>query len=590
MAIDSDRGTDRHGDIPQLLRGVSVLAELDDALLTRVANEVRSVSLSAGEWLFHTGDRADAAYVIAAGRMEVVIEHPRETVIRVLRRGAALGELGLLHAGQRAAGIRARGNATLIGLHRQAFEALMRDSPSFALAVTREIAGRLATNLGSTEVREPPGTLAIIPLDAAAPVLPIAEAVADELGRAGTVARIDGAPSAGPRDWYAHLGRLEAEHDRVLLVCEAPEPRDPWTSFCLREADRTVAVSRRNPIDGWFQAKATLLGCDLLLTSMAAGTELAERLPARIVRRARDDAALQRVGRELARRAAARAVGLVLSGGGARALAHAGVLEELTRAGVRIDRTGGVSLGAVIAAFVARGDTPEQICERLHHYFIEHRPTNDYTLPLVSLIRGRKTARMLSTEFGHMRIEDLELPFFCTSTDPRSRELVVHRTGPLAQALLASLSIPGVFPPASDGNGRMLVDGGVLDNLPVATMAADVEGPVIAVDVTGLSSPVRAVTHRPRLAPMRAAIRRMITGSEERLPPLPETIVRCMTLASADTVAAARSHADLVIVPDTGAIGLLDWRRLPEMRAAGAEAARLALQESGELLATLRAD
>ena len=93
--------------------------------------------------------------------------------------------------------------------------------------------------------------------------------------------------------------------------------------------------------------------------------------------------------------------------------------------------------------------------------------------------------RLLHDALGDRRIEQLPMRFFCLSCDLIAREAVLHRTGPVADAVYASAAIPGVFPPVATTDGRLLVDGGVLDNLPVATMARTGEGPVIAVDVTG---------------------------------------------------------------------------------------------------------
>ena len=123
---------------------------------------------------------------------------------------------------------------------------------------------------------------------------------------------------------------------------------------------------------------------------------------------------------------------------------------------------------------------------------------------------------------------------------------MIHRTGSLPQAIFSSMAVPGVFPPVPTPDGRLLVDGGVLDNLPVETMAADAEGPVIAVDVT------RATIWRPRHAPPsspRARARRLISGQETALPRLAETLLQTLALGSSDTVAAARRHADVVITP-----------------------------------------
>jgi NTE family protein len=142
----------------------------------------------------------------------------------------------------------------------------------------------------------------------------------------------------------------------------------------------------------------------------------------------------------------------------------------------------------------------------------------------------------------------------------------------------ASLAIPALFPPMAAPDGGVLVDGGVLDNLPVAAMARSGEGPVIASDVTGRVGSFRRAG-RPRLVRLAGRARRALTGTESELPRLGETIVRAVTVGSIDTVAAARQHADLVISPEVDGVGLTDWKRLDAVREMGRRAARAALPE-----------
>src|SRR5262249_37887910 len=172
--------------------------------------------------------------------------------------------------------------------------------------------------------------------------------------------------------------------------------------------------------------------------------------------------------------------------------------------------------------------------------------------------------------------------FFCLSCDLVEREPVIHRRGRVVDAVYPSFAIPGVFPPVARTDGRLLVDGGVLDNLPVATMARTGEGPVIAVDVTGgvgrFQRPVR-----PGLAHMARPLRRALTGSEADVPGLAETLVRTLTVGSVDTVAAARLHADLVVTPQVDGIGLMEWRAIGRARELGRQAAREALTTDPDL-------
>jgi predicted acylesterase/phospholipase RssA len=187
----------------------------------------------------------------------------------------------------------------------------------------------------------------------------------------------------------------------------------------------------------------------------------------------------------LARRIVGRTVGLVLGGGGARAYAHIGALRAFAEAGVPIDMVGGVSAGGIVAAQFALGWSLPELYDRNREIARVGRRLIDYTVPMVSLIQARKFTRVLRTLFGQTRIEDLWLPFWCLSSNLTRAEKIVHRRGPLVTALRASCALPGVLPPVLI-DGDVVVDGGVVDTVPVATMdeVLDGSGVTVAVDVS----------------------------------------------------------------------------------------------------------
>jgi NTE family protein len=280
----------------------------------------------------------------------------------------------------------------------------------------------------------------------------------------------------------------------------------------------------------------------------------------------------------VARRVAGRSVGLVLSGGGARGLAHIGVLQELLAAGLEIDRVGGCSMGAFVGAMFASEQPPEAIRARCHEEFVLRNPLGDYTVPVVSLLRGTRARAMLLRTFGSTTIEELPRSCFCVSCDLLSGELVVHRRGSLLETVGASMSLPGIFAPLARGE-RLLVDGGVLNNLPVEPMAAMAEGPVIAVDVTARFLPPRSRgAERPRVRQWTSRARRTVVGVETPLPHLKDTLARAIGIGSVDAVERARRRADLLITPETGVVGLLEFDQLDRMVEIGRRAARAALE------------
>ncbi len=562
------------------LRAVPVLTDLSDELLDRLAGQVREVHHEAGDWIMHKGDEADVMYIIRSGRVEVLDEGPPEALVGVLRRGDVLGELALLRQGVRSRSVRALRDTELLELGRGDFEQLILDAPAFALGLTRAMGAQLAAARPPVATVSPPQTIAVTGLEQGVPVDDVADRLAQSLQAYGSVVQLREVDLAA-------LDRAERDCDRVLLVTGSP-PDDPWTELCVRESDLVIAITRGSVDPRWTGREQALRGCELIVLDARASDSLLTRVRAREVQligeRARLGDALAATGRRIA----GRAPGIVLSGGGARAFAHLGALEELRDAGIRFDRVGGVSLGALVGGFVAMDVEADDIYEVFRRGFVETNPTNDFAPPAFSLVRGGKTRKLMRDAFGGLRIEELPRRFFCLSCDLIAREAVVHRTGPVVDAIYPSLAIPGVFPPVATPEGRLLVDGGVLDNLPVETMARSGEGPVIALDVTGRGGQV-VRARRPGLAALGHPVRRALTGSEAEIPRLGETIVRTVLVGSTDTALAARMHADFVIAPQVEGVGMMDWKAIAQVRELGRRAAREALEADPELPTRLMA-
>ena len=572
-------GVDPHASGGRLLRGVPVFTGLSGENRERLAALGTNVVVAAGEWLLREGDEADVMYVIRSGRLDVLVEGPPETLVRTLRRGDVVGELALLHAGRRTASVRARRDSELLELSRAQFESLVRQEPGFALGLTRAVGAQLAASRTPIASAPPPRTIAVVRLDPGAPGPEAVERLAEGLRAAGTLSRLDASARDGGRAARddrarrapgrprpARGGRGGGAVDGALPARGGPDP-----GAHLGRAGCGLARTRcRAPGLRAARGRQAVIGPDLLAAAAGGPGDLRPRSAA---------PALERT----ARRLAGRAVGVVLSGGGARAFAHLGVLEELCAAGLVIDRIGGVSLGAVVAAGIATGAEPDAVYRTFRESFAKANPTADYAVPAYALLRGGRARRMLAQSFGELRIEELPVRFFCLSCDLVTREAVEHRSGPLHEAVYASLAIPALFPPMAGPDGGVLVDGGVLDNLPVAAMARSGEGPVIASDVTGRVGSFRPA-RRPRLVRLAGRVRSALTGTEAELPRLGETIVRAVTVGSIDTVAAARLHADLVISPEVDGVGLMDWKRLDAVREMGRRAAHAALPELSGLL------
>jgi NTE family protein len=561
------------------LRNVSVFEDLSDELLEHLAGQVNERPVRAGDWVMREGQPAESMFIVRSGRLAVVDEGPPEKLIRILRRGDVLGELALLHEDARSASVRAQRDGDLLELRRDEFEALIRDVPSFALGLTRSIGRQLAASHAPVGGSTPPQTVVVIGLDAGAPVAAVSEELEQALGEYGSVALL----SEGE---LSSLEQAERDAERVVIR-GATNPLDRFTELGLQEADLVLAITTGVPDQAWLERASALQGCELLVLGPVVSDSVLEKLSPRQAQVIAEASDRRQAVEVLARRLTGNSLGVVLSGGGARALAHLGAVEELRAVGLQIDRVAGVSMGAIVGAAFAAGYSVEDAYERFQRGLVEKNPSKDYVPPAYSLVRGARVRRLLQDTFGELRIEQLALRFFCLSCDIAGREPVLHRAGPVVGAVYSSMALPGIFPPMAM-NGRLLVDGGVLDNLPVETMARTGEGPVIAVDVTGQLGQIRGV-QRPRAASLERQMRRALTGSDTEIPRFGETIMRTVTVGSIDTVLAGRKYADLVITPRVGGIGLMDFKTLPKVRELGRDAARAALAANPALARRLGA-
>jgi predicted acylesterase/phospholipase RssA len=436
-----------------------------------------------------------------------------------------------------------------------------------------------------------PATVALVALDAESSTGELAGELAAALGRHHDTTLIDGSELGAPRSngpaasaYGPLLDRAEAQHEMVVLHAGSLLDGDPWAEFCLQQADRVLALTSGGEVPGVLRERADLVGCDLVAYGVEPGSgaltewsELLEPGEAHAVRRSELDPDVRR----LARRLAGCSVGVVLSGGGARAFSHIGVLEELTAAGVVIDRVLGVSMGAFVGALFAMGLDGEQMDARCFEEWVQRRPLSDYTLPRHSLIRGERVKAMLQRTFGEVAIEELPVSFMCGCTELRSGRFVLARYGPLWETVGFSMCLPVIAPPQQRGR-ELFIDGSLVDNLPVAEMADLAEGPVIAVDVK-TSFGERGARAGASMSDDGASASRE-RARPERPPSLGETLTRVLLLGSSNTSDAARRHADLVIKPRAEGVGLLEFTQLDAAREAGREAAREALESAPAML------
>src|SRR6266436_701032 len=486
MALDEEQSSGEHEVRRAIdcLRDCADLAEVDSASLEALAAGAVHFSLPAGSLLFESGSTPDGVYLVANGRLGVRTPGIARLTAEI-ERSELVGETGWLLREQRSATVFALRDSELLLLPNGVLDAIAAQSTGFSLALARLCARRLRRSNRQERGHERGRIFVIVPNSVEVDVAVLATRLVAEFTRAGRTELVwDARASTHTSGWF---NAIEESNDYVVYV--ADPSASGWTRQCCRQADVILlaapAVAAPKPWPVGIAEAALARGARVELALLhddrieaGAATRWLESSPVGLHHHVVDAADLGRLARLLTRRG----VGLVLSGGGARGFAHLGVIRALREARVPIDFVGGSSIGSIIAAGVAVGWSDDEMRMRYRRSFVDSNPVNDYTFPLIALTRGRKVTRLLQNEYGDTHIEDLRQPFFCISANLTTGSAFEHRAGPLAQALRASVAIPGVMPPVFRGD-NILVDGAAINNLPVDVMQRHAPGLVIGSDV-----------------------------------------------------------------------------------------------------------
>ena len=251
-------------------------------------------------------------------------------------------------------------------------------------------------------------------------------------------------------------------------------------------------------------------------------------------------------------------IGLALGAGSARGLAHIGVLKAFEEEGIEIDYLAGTSAGSIIGGFYAAG-LDLHMLERLATH-LEWDHLTDITLPRKGLIAGDKMKEFFHLLTKKKNFSDLDIPFVAIATDIEKGENVVIDSGPVAEGLRASMSVPGVFVP-QEMNDRLLVDGALLNRVPTAevrNLGADI---VIGVEVSPADAKERKVNN------------------------IFDVIMNSIDIMQQELAKTRRVGADLLIIPKVEGIGATELSKAQECIDLGYQAAKEKIDELNQIIA-----
>jgi len=277
-------------------------------------------------------------------------------------------------------------------------------------------------------------------------------------------------------------------------------------------------------------------------------------------------------------------IGYALGGGGARGLAHIGVMKVLEEHGIYPDVIAGTSMGALVGALYASGLRAGDIERALRLDLRRLAMLADVTWSLSGLVKGKRVTAALESFLGDLTFADLKIPFACVATDIVNGHQIIMRSGPVITAVRASISVPGLFTPVKV-RGRYLVDGGLVNMVPVSTcrdMGAEyVVGVNVIPDPAGRIHELEDETddEGEKERGRRSRLRRS-KHPKPSAPNVVKVLIQSLYIPGYRIAMENLEDADLAISPEVGNIGFFQFDKEVEAIEAGEKAARLALEDA----------
>ncbi len=533
------------------LRNNPLFRDLPDESLKSIATRLKRERYAQGAIIFREGDTGDSLYLVESGQLEVVTtvkdvneDSVTEQTQAYIGPGSFAGELAPLLDRPRTATLKVIIDADLWVLHKQDLEELLAEHPSIYLHFMRELGQRLVITSHQVSAQKTPltsvwgdywyelllalanhtqGSVGILPLIGSLPPIGRSSFLDVMTSKAGVELIETGlSEEALTKD----LPSQREEFDHVLLIL--PKHPSPTARMALDQSNYVVNFGTP---PAWIQEAVSidrLLNCDASLESV----------------------------QRIARRLTGRTVGLALSSGGSRTVAHIGVMRVLRQAGIPIDMIAGSSGGAFFGALIAAGWSDQELVEFARELKDVNTFRNwDINLPpKAGLIKGRRARDLIEGWLEGRHFKDLEIPLHVVATDLATGEEVVFSEGPIADAVRASISIPGVANPWEYDN-RFLVDGAVVNPMPASVLHD--RGAKIIIG----SSVVRFADDpsQPRF---------------EEMPHFLQIISRIISSVETEQIKAQFPLVDVLIHPSVFVDHSLDFSEVDTLIALGEEAAR----------------
>lgn len=494
-------------DITSFLSGIELFKKINPQALEDLASSLTILSVEGGTAIIRQGEQDTSMYLLYQGRLRVYVKNENSSVdqeinLAEISVGQFVGEIALLTHAPRTTTVRAVRDSILLKWEEQAFKKFEQSHPAEVTEIAKIALKRLATKRRPDQMGENVVAIVIAPAGSSNHS-PFSQRLAEKLNQIKPTVLVNKKicnqlMNLNQDEWNESdlikitSWLLSIENKYPFVLYETDSTLTPWTQLCLRQADRLIFVAdpaenpELNAIEKLYQPeKNKILPFIEIVLVHPEETTVIKNTNKWLENRFQNSYQHLKLNSstlfdKYIRFLTGRAFGIVLNGGGARAMAHIGFLMAAEKFNIPIDFIAGTSMGAVVGGCYASLGL-EKLVDFSESFSKNFR--KNWTFPLMSMLTARYVVDKSLLYWGDQRIEDLWTRYFCVSTNVTQGKVEIHERGPIWIAARATTAVPGVYPPIYDEEGNMLVDGGVMNNMPVDIMRKKIcGGKILAVN------------------------------------------------------------------------------------------------------------
>ncbi len=563
-----------------LIKASKLFSSLDDAGRKKLIPMLHEIKLKKNRFIFRQGELSDGVFLVMSGKLVAMLKTVtgENKILSEIRPGETLGEIGALSHEPRGASIKALEDCILFKLSCENYFKLCEQYPSLLLQTMSVLATRSRSLIEMLTAREPAKKhIAILPASKHTRIKELSDALFKNLhGFANVTVLSDYDDTLAHKtltQLQKHIEELDGNNSKILYILGLHD--SPLSKACFENVDALYVVGNGrskaylNPVTHkrLHNAELSYKASPELLLVYPDGKKspVATSKWLKLVNfgmhhhvRLSEEKDLRRILRFIT----GTAVGLVLGGGGARSWAHIGAIRALQESGIPIDLICGTSGGAIVAGYYALHESAEDSKDELNDLSkITYKAASlaHITWPAVSIFDGGSFTKKQQEIFGHKKIENLWLPFFCVSCNLTKSIPVVHSRGELWKKIRASTAVPGIFPPVVM-HGQLHLDGGIVNNLPTDLMKkfSSSIGTSIAVELIHVTQEAKDYNFPPILPLIPTILSKLGWGYKDyKFPSFVDTFLKSLLAGSSVKQNENALAADILISPTLSHYDLL---------------------------------